>query len=344
VDTANPITGRGSPHTTADAGAAVARGDGTWSAYTYSLLRPLDPTILMACINQLRSARIALSTVASVAVLASAGCVLARPARATVGPPPQSLAARDVIIPSTSGSELHAWLIRGRQGAGAVVLLHGVGDNRTSMLGRARFLQAAGYTVLAPDFQAHGESPGEHITFGARESLDAAAAVSFLRAEAPTERVGVIGVSMGGAAALVGPAPLRVDALVLESVYPTIRDAISNRLKVWLGPFGFLGPVLAPVLLDAVGPQIGVSESELRPITRIGDTDTPLLVVAGSNDPYTPIEEARDLFGHARSPKAFWQVSGAGHEDLHAFAPAEYERIVGSFLAANLRPGAQRSR
>ena len=54
------------------------------------------------------------------------------------------------------------------------------------MLGRAEFLHRQGFAVLAPDFQAHGESPGEHVTFGARESLDAAAALAYLHARRPT--------------------------------------------------------------------------------------------------------------------------------------------------------------
>jgi esterase/lipase len=104
------------------------------------------------------------------------------------------------------------------------------------MLGRAEFLHAMGFTVLAPDFQGNGESPGEHVTFGARESLDAAAALAFLDSAAHGERVGAIGVSMGGAASLLGPGPLPVSALVLESVYPTIRDAVRDRITAWTGP------------------------------------------------------------------------------------------------------------
>ncbi len=86
-----------------------------------------------------------------------------------------------------------------RKGAGAIILMHGVRANRLSMLDRARFLSHAGYAVLLVDFQAHGESTGEHITFGYLESRDAQAAVRFLRANAPDEKIGVIGVSMGGA-------------------------------------------------------------------------------------------------------------------------------------------------
>ena len=47
-------------------------------------------------------------------------------------------------------------------------------------------------------------------------SVVLAAAVAFVRARLPGERVGAIGVSLGGAAALLGPAPLAVDALVVR--------------------------------------------------------------------------------------------------------------------------------
>lgn len=267
----------------------------------------------------------------------ASGCVLAAPSPARVAPAPPGLGVRDVAFPSRSGSRIHAWLIPGRIGGGAVLLLHGVGANRTAMLGRAEFLHRSGFTVLAPDFQAHGESPGEHPTFGALESLDAAAALTYLQCAAPGERVGVIGVSMGGAAAVLGPGPLRANAFVLESVYPTIRQALSDRLGTWFGPFGWVGRQLTPVVIDLVGSEVGVSESELAPIDRIGSVRAPVLLVAGSADQYTPLVEAESLYAHARSIKSLWIVRGAGHEDIYAYDPAGYRRRVGGFLEQWLR-------
>ena len=261
----------------------------------------------------------------------AAGCVLAHPAPRAAGSAPANLSARTVQFASQSGSTIHAWLMPGREGAGAVLLLHGMGGNRRSMLGRALFLHAAGFTILTPDFQAHGESPGRHITFGALESLDAQAALAYLRAQAPRERVGVIGVS------LLGDRPLDVDALVLESVYPTLHDAVAGRLRVWLGPLGFLGDAMAPALIGVVGPQVGVDEERMRPIDAIGHVSKPLLLIAGTKDQYTPLAEARALFARARAPKELWEVLGAGHEDIHSFAKLEYERRVGGFLEAHLR-------
>jgi uncharacterized protein len=265
------------------------------------------------------------------------GCVLARPARARIGSAPAMLGARNVEFPSASGSMIHGWLALGRPGAGAVLLLHGMGENRTAMLSRARFLHREGFTVLAPDFQAHGESPGRHITFGELESLDASAALAFLRANAPGERIGIIGISMGGAASLVGPAPLDADALVLESVYPSFQKAVADRLHVWLGPLGFLGSAVTPALIRLVAPRIGVDPKMLRPIDAIAKVEEPVFVIAGTADQYTRIGETVDLFERATAPKELWEVPGAAHEDLHDYAPAEYERRVGEFLVEHLR-------
>jgi pimeloyl-ACP methyl ester carboxylesterase len=270
-------------------------------------------------------------------LLGADGCVFARPVRSTVGNAPPTLGARTVVFSSRSGSVIRAWLAPGRPGAGAVLLLHGMGGNRASMLARAGFLHQAGFTVLAPDFQAHGESPGRHITFGQLESLDAEAALRYLRASAPGERVGIIGISMGGAATLVGSRPLDAEALVLESVYPTFHDAVADRLHAWLGPFGFLGSATAPALIRIVAPRIGVDPRVLRPIDAIARVEEPLLLIAGTEDEYTKLDESRALFARAQSPKELWEVRGAGHVDMHEFSPLEYERRVGGFLAAHLR-------
>lgn len=276
-------------------------------------------------------------TLSTTAVVTAQACMLASPTRSSVAPPPAQLVAENVVFPSESGSLIHAWLVRGRSGGGAVLLLHGVGANRSAMLGRAQFLHDDGFTVLAPDFQAHGESPGDHVTFGARESLDAAAAMKFLRNVAPAESIGVIGVSMGGAATLLGPGPIPANAFVLESVYPTIRQAVSDRLATWFGPLRAVGRWFTPAVINMVGNEIGVSETELQPILRIGKIRAPLLLIAGTDDPYTPLVEAESLYARAPAPKSFWAVNGAGHEDLHAFQREEYERRVGSFLMRHLQ-------
>ena len=56
-----------------------------------------------------------------------------------------------------------------------------------------QFLRGAGYSTLAIDFQAHGESTGDQITMGQLESLDARSALKWLRARLPGEPLRCLG-------------------------------------------------------------------------------------------------------------------------------------------------------
>ena len=121
------------------------------------------------------------------------GTILTSPVPQSAGVAPSDLAASAVEFQSQSGATIKGWFIKGKKNAGAIVLMHGNRGNRLSMVDRARFLSRAGFSVLLFDFQAHGESSGDHITFGYLESKDAQAAIDFLRANAPGEKIGVIG-------------------------------------------------------------------------------------------------------------------------------------------------------
>ena len=271
------------------------------------------------------------------AVLVALALRLAAPSPALIGAPPASLQAEAVQFDSASGSRLRGWYAEGRPGAGVVVLMHAVRGNRTAMVRRARLLRQEGLGVLLFDFQAHGESPGRHITFGHLEALDARAAVAFARSRAPGERIGALGVSLGGAAALLGPGPLEVDALALEAVYGRVREALVNRLHARLGLLGAIAaPAAAPVLEALVGWMIGAEAADLAPIERIGEARAPLILVAGTEDDRATLAEQRSLFERAPEPKQFWAVQGAGHQDFERHAPEDYRRRVIGFLAARL--------
>jgi fermentation-respiration switch protein FrsA (DUF1100 family) len=257
----------------------------------------------------------------------------AAPMPAVAGDPPFDLVCEQVSFPSESGSTISAWHYPADNAAAGVVLLHGVRSNRRGMVNRVPFLHEAGYSVLVIDFQAHGESPGDHITFGYRESNDARAAVAWLHAKLPGKKIGVIGASMGGAASLLAGEQLKADAVILETVYATIDDAVDNRMRENAGP---IGPMFSWVLLMQMKPRLGFSPAALRPIDGIASLHAPVFVIAGEIDAYTPLAESRRLFDRAREPKEFWVVPGAAHVDIFSCAEEQYTVRVRDFFARYL--------
>jgi alpha-beta hydrolase superfamily lysophospholipase len=240
---------------------------------------------------------------------------------------PAGFPARTVSIPG-DGHAIAGSLLDLGPATPVVLLLHGMGGNRLSTLPRARLLVAAGFSVLLIDQQAHGETPGEHITLGWRESGDVRAAIGWLRHQAPARRIGVIGVSLGGASFLLGAGPPpHVDALVLEAVHPQLRRAVENRVGRWF----------APLLLVQIEPRLGVPVSNLNPIRHLPEVDAPVLVVGGERDSDTTPEETRALYAAARDPKELWIVAGAAHEDFSRVDATGYRQRVISFLDRALR-------
>ena len=268
------------------------------------------------------------------ALIFTAGERLTRPATRSIGEPPADFAARTVRIAVGPDQFVAGWFATDPAARGAVLLLHGVRADRTQMLARARFLLQAGYSTLLIDLPAHGESSGERITFGANEAAGVTAAVSFLRHKLPGERLGIIGVSLGAAAivlARLDPAP---DAVVLESMYPTIEEALSNRLGMRLGS---PGAALAPLLLWQLPARTGVNAGQLRPIERLSHLGAPVMVATGADDRHTTWAETERLFGVAQEPKELWRIADAAHVDLHAHRPQEYQRRVLQFMARYVR-------
>ena len=263
-----------------------------------------------------------------------AGALVAASPR-LVGKPPADLNAVAFEIASDSGATIAGWCTAPADCQGVVVLLHGIRGSRLSMLARARLLHAEGFATVMIDLQAHGESSGDSITVGYLEKYDVQAAVAFARDQYPGQPIGVIGVSLGGAAAVLA-APLGVDALVIESVYPDVDAAIHNRVAARLGP---LSALPSELLLCQLQPRLGISRAELRPIDQLPNVACPLLVASGTADRHTTVWETQAMFDAACEPKELWLVDGAEHVDLLGAADAKYKQRVVGFLKRHCKSG-----
>lgn len=263
------------------------------------------------------------------------GGLLMASAHRDIGRMPDDLPGESAAFASGSGETISGWYVPGRPRQGAVLLLHGVRGSRLDMIGRARFLNADGFAVLLIDFSGHGASSGASISFGYREAADVDAALEYLALRAPGEPIGAVACSMGAAALVRSARGKAVQAMVLESMYPTIHAAVSDRIAHRLGSWARF---LTPLLTWQLRPRLGFAASALRPIDAVAALTMPKLFIAGAADPLTPLSEAADIVAQAAEPKGFWIVPGAGHADLHAWAAGDYEARLLAFLHAALRP------
>ena len=262
------------------------------------------------------------------------GSLSMRPASSVVSP--AVTPARDLTIASSDGVILAATYWPGsRADSPAVLLLHGNGASRGQFAQEGAMLARQGYAVLAIDFRGHGESTPRNRTFGWTEADDAHAAFTWLKRQQHGAKVAVVGISLGGAAALIGPrGPLPADALVLQAVYPDIRRAIGNRIAAL--SFRPLAWLVEPLLSYQAPLRFGAWPADISPVRSVARYHGPLRVVGGEDDVYTPPAETLALYEAAPGPKRLWIAPGLDHAGISAAGTPAYRALLIGFLEATL--------
>jgi pimeloyl-ACP methyl ester carboxylesterase len=277
-----------------------------------------------------------LGLVAGLALSWIAGSLMVRGEPSPV--PRAGAPASDLRIRTSDALTLAATYWPGRRpDSPAILLLHGVKASRSSTAPTAAWLNGLGYAALTIDFRGHGGSDMAQRSFGLRESSDARSAFEWLKRRQGGARLAVIGNSLGGAAALLGPeGPLHAEALVLQAVYPDIRRAIRNRIADRLGASP--ARLLEPLLSFQSKPRFGVWPGRLSPIEALKRYPGPVFVLGGGQDSYTPPDETRALFAAAPGRKWLWLVPGKSHAAIGELSDEEYRERVGRFLHSTIGP------
>lgn len=265
----------------------------------------------------------------------------AHPALGSRTPADVGLGYESVTVTTVDGVDLAAWWVPSSNGA-AVVVLHGAGSTRTAVLDHAASLGSRGYGVLLLDARGHGASAGRGMDFGWYGERDVAAAVDFVtdRTGTDPDRIGVVGLSMGGEEAIgAAGADPRVRAVVAEGA--TNRVAAD---KAYLAAYGLRGEVQQRI--DQVTYAVAgllTAAPEPRPLIRsVADAQadgvpTPILLVT-AGDVETELLAAERLQEAAPDAVEVWTVPGAAHTDGLETRPDEWEERVLGFLAEALAP------
>ncbi len=244
---------------------------------------------------------------------------------------------RNVEIPSADHVTLRAWyVVPQRDNGNVVILLHGVADNREGVSGYSRIFLDRGYRVLLPDSRAHGLSGGDLATYGLKESDDIHKWMDWLSVGHPKCIYG-FGESMGAAILLQSLAnDLRFCAVAVESSFARFEEVAPERVARYTRmPFWFGRTIERPIISVALAYtrwKYGLDFSRANPADALAHTNTPVLLIAGTQDldilPHHSEELAR-LDPHAE----LWMVEEAAHGGAWAANPTLFESRVTTFLA-----------
>ncbi|MCG6963569.1 MAG: alpha/beta fold hydrolase [Acidobacteria bacterium] len=233
---------------------------------------------------------------------------------------PESLGIgfEEIRFPTAANRTLYGWWIpaaaAAENSAPTLVLVHGWSRNVERVLPFIRVLQSAGYRLLAFDARGHGSSDADSSPNMLKFSQDIRAAIDEAeRRGADPSRLGVLGLSVGGAASIHAAAnDRRIGAVVTVGAFANPRDLMRGELQA-KGLPAFLIPAVLAYAEHAIGERLDV----IAPENQIPRISAPVLLVHGLDDAIIPAENGRRLAAAGGREVRLLELPGRGHSNCN---------------------------
>lgn len=226
---------------------------------------------------------------------------------------------------------------------GLVLLLHGIRSQKEIFYEMSEVFAKTGYSSIALDLRAHGESEGKYCTFGVQEQKDVAQVLDYAIAQtlAGYQHIGIVGKSLGGAIALQALAKdKRLKFGIIESAMAdftgTVQHYFKRSIKISYLPF-------VKYCIRRASQIAGFQPQQINIPTSCNNINQPILLVHGTLDESILIEQGKKNYTRlATSKKEFLEIPTGGHKDLWQIGGTAYYQKLVDFINKSKSPFANK--
>ncbi|WP_425059526.1 hypothetical protein SCACP_01190 [Sporomusa carbonis] len=218
-----------------------------------------------------------------------------------------------------------------------VIFVHGIAANQLMGLPYSEMYLDKGYNILIYDSRAHGESGGSCTTWGYYEKYDLDQWVDWLEKKYPNGVIGVHGVSMGAATALMHASlnepSKRVKFYIADSAYSDLEDLLTqqitalvkSRYPLWVLTLIKYCSVVAYI-------QSRFSYADVSPLRAVSHVTTPVLYLHGESDTLVPAGMSVQLYAATKGYREIHIFPNVKHGMAILDRRYEYQETVTHFL------------
>ncbi len=245
---------------------------------------------------------------------------------------------QDIVIASSFGYSLKGTYIPNPHPTEkTLIFLHGFTDSRLAGLNYARIYLNSGFNVLLIDSRAHGESGGDSVTWGVYEKYDLDQWVDWIRQRFPSGLIGIHGVSMGAATALMhaelNEKNKRVAFYIADSSYSDFETVLKLQMQQRI-------PQVEPLFLDLLLPYANLAAYlnarftfyQASPLQAVRHVTTPILYLHGENDKLIPVSMSLALYQATQGPRQLVTFPKMDHIQAFYHDRQQYAQVIRDFI------------
>lgn len=232
----------------------------------------------------------------------------------------------ELHIETADGLKLVGWFFDAGS-KNTFVIVHGYNSRGwTDGVALAYRAYNRGYNVLISDNRACGESEGEYLTFGVRESEDIARWVELVAKRIPDGDIVLQGTSLGGATVCMCSAMElpNVKAIISDCAFTSMRAEFEHMSKMFLH---FVAKTMLNAEERVTKKKFGFDFTSQSPIESIKQARYPVFFVHGRADTFIPYASAEELYSACPTEKQLLLVDNCGHGGSQLAGDEYYEPI-----------------
>jgi fermentation-respiration switch protein FrsA (DUF1100 family) len=222
----------------------------------------------------------------------------------------------DHFFATADGLRLHGWWCRPAEaefGTAQMLLLwfHGNAGNLSDRADLMVRLARLPVQVFIVDYRGYGRSEGRPSEQGLYRDADAAWRYLVSERRVRPGQIVVFGKSLGGVPAVDLATRVNPAGLILESTFTSVPDMAARH-------FPFIPGALIRSRMDS--------------LSKIADIRVPKLHIHSPSDEVVPYQLGKRLYEAAATPKRFYEVDGAGHNETYIVGGPRYFRTIRAFV------------
>ena len=238
-----------------------------------------------------------------------------------------------ISLLSYDGLKLTACYVEHPEPKGTIILMHGYGSLYSLDFGCVyEYYYNLGYSLLAVNQRAHGDSEGRYIYFGTRERYDCQKWAQYIASRIPSEQpIFLDGLSMGTTTVLMASGlelPSNVKGIIADCGFTSPWEEFCEVLK--------RAKVPARPLLDSVNLWakicIGFDFREYSTLEAMKINKLPILFVHGEADRFVPPRFTYENYKACRAEKYLVTVPEAYHGMSYLTDTAKCRKAIEEFL------------
>ena len=233
---------------------------------------------------------------------------------------------------------LRGWWIPQQSAKSTIIWVHGLDSARD---GNVEFLSSVhkeGYSLLAFDLRGHGESDKVAMGAGQHEQQDILGAIQWVKQQAPSTKIGLIGISLGGAIVILSGDNPNVTAIVADSSFASIPELIEEEVASRTSMPAWGAGILKPGIIAAAKWFRNVDILAVNPAREISKITYPVALIHCKESERVPFTHAEQILANAPSGSPTLFLDDCDHAQGWEKHQERYNAFVFSYLKQRLRP------